>query len=109
MVALQWKPIINDNIILGVDLGLGLAQGGCDLYVTDENSISQDVTRRGSGLAYLLGVDLRKRITNFFFWDVKLGYFNTYFSSLSRGDYVDPGKNLTISAPYLALGLGGNF
>lgn len=109
LAQLQYKPIINDNIILGIDLGLGLAQGSYQIYETDETSVSSDVIRAGSGLAVLCGVDLRKRITNFFFTGLKAGWFSTSFDSLKRGDFVDPGKKQMISAYYLAVTLGGNF
>ncbi|MFA6169669.1 MAG: hypothetical protein WCW67_01645 [Candidatus Margulisiibacteriota bacterium] len=109
MVQAQYKPIINDSIILGLDLGLGLAQGGYELYTTDENLSGTDVNRYGSALAVLCGIDLRKRLTNYFFTGLKLGWFSTSFDSLKRGDFVDPGKKLTISAYYLAITLGGNF
>src|SRR3989339_853994 len=109
LAQLQYKPIINDNIILGLDLGLGLAQGSYQIYETDESSVSSDVIRAGSGLAILCGIDLRKRLTNFFFTGLKLGWLSTSFESLKRGDFTDPGKKQTISAYYLAVTLGGNF
>ncbi|MFA5034494.1 MAG: hypothetical protein WC500_01745 [Candidatus Margulisiibacteriota bacterium] len=109
MVQAQYKPIINDSIILGLDLGLGLAQGGYEVYTTDENLSGTDLVRSGNALAVLCGIDLRKRITNYFFTSLKLGWFSTSFDSLKRGDFVDPGKKLTISSYYLALTLGGNF
>lgn len=109
LVHAQYKPIINDNFIVGIDLGLGLAEAGYDIYVTDENLNGQDISRSGINFAYLLGLDVRKRITNTFFISGKLGYFNTSIETLKRGDFTDAGKKLAISAPYLALGLGGNF
>lgn len=109
LAQLQYKPIINDNIILGLDLGLGFSQGSYQIYETDETSVNSDVIRAGNGLAVLCGVDLRKRITNYFFTGLKLGWFSTSFDSLKRGDFIDPGKKQTISAYYLAVTLGGNF
>ncbi|MBU1867445.1 MAG: hypothetical protein KKD13_03110, partial [Candidatus Margulisbacteria bacterium] len=109
LAQLQYKPIINDSFILGLDLGVGFAQGSYQIYQTDETSISQDTIRSGNGLAMLCGVDLRKRLTNFFFTGIKLGWLSTSFDSLKRGDFVDPGKKQTISAYYLAVTLGGNF
>ncbi|MFA5114189.1 MAG: hypothetical protein WC529_07845 [Candidatus Margulisiibacteriota bacterium] len=109
LVAAQYKPIINDNFIVGLDLGLGLAQGGYTIDVTNENLTGQDIIRSGTGLAYLIGLDVRKRFTSTFFFSTKLGYFSAAFDTLKRGDFTDPGKSLKISAPYLSLGLGGNF
>jgi len=105
----QYKPIINDNFILGIDLGAGLAEGSYSSYVTDENVISGEITRSGTNLAYLLGVDVRKRLLNTLFLGVKLGYLSANIFPLSRGNFTDAGKKLDLSSTYLAVTLGGNF
>jgi hypothetical protein len=109
MATLQYKPIINDSWIVGLDLGLGLAQAGYLTSVTDENLNGQDIVRSGANWAYLYGVDVRKRLTNTFFVSGKAGIFSASIESLKRGDFTDPGKRLVINAPYIELGLGGNF
>lgn len=109
MLHAQYKPIINNNFIIGLDLGAGLAQGGYSSYITDENVMSGEITRNGSNVAYLIGVDVRKRLLNTLFLGVKLGYLNANIFPLSRGNFTDPGKKLDLSSTYLAVTLGGNF
>ncbi|HVN67329.1 MAG TPA: hypothetical protein VMT55_03080 [Candidatus Sulfotelmatobacter sp.] len=109
MATLQYKPYIDNSWIVGLDLGLGLAQAGYTTNITDENLNGQDIVRSGSNWAYLFGVDVRRRLMNTFFISGKIGMFSASIDSLKRGDFTDPGKKLTINAPYIELGLGGNF
>lgn len=109
MLHAQYKPIINDNFIIGLDLAAGLAQGSYSSYITDENVTSGEIVRSGSNLAYLCGVDVRKRLLNTLFLGVKLGYLSANIFPLSRGNFTDAGKKLDLSSTYLAVTMGGNF
>ncbi|MCX5751069.1 MAG: hypothetical protein NT099_05330 [Candidatus Saganbacteria bacterium] len=109
MLHSQYKPIINDDWIVGIDLGVGLALGGYSINKTNESMVGQDTVRNGTTWAGLVGLDFRKRINPVWHTGLKAGYFACKFNTLGRGDYTDPGKTLDLSGPYLALCMGGNF
>ncbi|MDD4179722.1 MAG: hypothetical protein PHH14_06740 [Candidatus Margulisbacteria bacterium] len=109
MVMVQFKPLINDKIIIGIDAGLGLCQASYFISQTDESMNGTDVVRSGSGLVYMIGVDLKKRLTNTWFLSGKLGAFGGVIDNLSRSGMVETGKKLNLASTYIALGMGSNF
>jgi hypothetical protein len=109
MLHAQYKPILNDDYIIGIDLAAGIAESGYSLYQTDESFNGQDVYRLGISPAYLYGIDIRKRLSNIWHAGIKYGYFTATVDNLSRADRADPLRGINLNSTYLALSMGGNF
>jgi hypothetical protein len=110
MGMLRYKVLQSRIFFIDAELGAGLFQGMYSNYQTDEaGTIAVDSYRSGSGISYLIGLDLRYRLSTTVYTGVKAGYFGASLANLSRGGVAESGTSLDFSGFYVAVSLGTNF
>lgn len=102
------RPVISDQWLVDVDLGIGIVTGGYSNWVSTESSVSINTYRTGASLSGLMGVGVRYRFNSMWHLGVKTGYLFAQLSDLERGGVAD-GGDLDLSAGYVAVMMGGNF
>ncbi|HAR63475.1 MAG: hypothetical protein DKM50_09405 [Candidatus Margulisiibacteriota bacterium] len=109
LLYFKYKPVVSDTYIVDVDLGLGLFEGKYRVFQTNEQLAGIDIVRSKTDFCYLIGTDVRYRITPLWNTGIRMGYFWAKLNDLERAGSVDEGTSIDFSAPYLAIIIGGNF
>lgn len=107
----KYKPIINPQWIVDLNLGAGYLVGGYTQWTSNETVGGvTEIHRYGSVIPIKAEAELRYRINPVWFVGLKGGYLWANISELRRANLVDPAaRPLDFSGAYAAITMGGNF